>query len=74
MEPFFVPAVLLTKGTCSRQNKTEASYFKQLLFTEIGRDFMDAKWNNIVDRASVRISMVVLAFGAWLAISYSLMK
>jgi hypothetical protein len=39
MEPFFVPAVLLTKGTCSRQNKAEASYFKQILFTEIGRDF-----------------------------------
>ncbi len=35
---------------------------------------MDAKWNNVIDRASVRISMVVLAFGAWLAISYSLMK
>jgi hypothetical protein len=39
MEPFFVPAVLLTKGTCNRQNKAEASYFKQILFTEIGSDF-----------------------------------
>jgi hypothetical protein len=35
---------------------------------------MDAKWNDVIDRASVRISMVVVVFGAWLAISYSLMK
>jgi hypothetical protein len=35
---------------------------------------MDAKWNNVIDRASVRIGMVVLVFSAWLAISYSLLK
>jgi hypothetical protein len=34
---------------------------------------MDAKWNNVIDHAAVRISMVVVAFGAWLAISYSLL-
>jgi hypothetical protein len=74
MEPFFVPAVLLTKGTCNRQKKAEASYFKQILFTEIGSDFMDAKWNNIVDNAAVRMGAVIVVFGAWLAISYSLLK
>ena len=35
---------------------------------------MDAKWNDVIDRASVRISMMVVAFSAWLAISYSLLK
>jgi hypothetical protein len=44
------------------------------LFREIRSDFMDAKWNNIVDNAAVRISMVVVGFAAWLAISYSLLK
>jgi len=28
---------------------------------------MDAKWNNIVDNTMVRIAMVVVGFGAWLA-------
>jgi hypothetical protein len=35
---------------------------------------MDAKWNNVIDKASVRIGMVLVAFSAWLAISYSLLK
>ncbi len=34
---------------------------------------MDAKWNNVIDNGAVRISMVVVAFSAWLAISYSLL-
>lgn len=34
---------------------------------------MDAKWNNIVDNAAVRIAMVVAAFGAWFAIGYRLL-
>ena len=34
---------------------------------------MDAKWNNIVDNAVVRITMVVVGFGAWLAIGYTLL-
>jgi hypothetical protein len=34
---------------------------------------MDAKWNHIVDNAMVRIAMVVLVFGAWLAIGYGLL-
>ena len=34
---------------------------------------MDAKWNNIVDNTMVRIGMVVIGFGAWLAIGYGLL-
>lgn len=34
---------------------------------------MDAKWNKIVDNTGVRIAMLVVAFGAWLAISYGLL-
>ncbi len=34
---------------------------------------MDAKWNTIVDNTAVRIAMVVVGFGAWLAISYGLL-
>jgi hypothetical protein len=73
MEPFFVPVVLLTKGTCRRQKTTSASETKNFYETKSG-DFMDAKWNNIVDHAAVRISMVVVGFSAWLAIGYSLLK
>ncbi len=35
---------------------------------------MDAKWNNIVDNALVRTTLIVLGFGAWLAISYGLLS
>lgn len=34
---------------------------------------MDAKWNHIVDNTAVRITMIVVGFGAWLAISYELL-
>jgi len=34
---------------------------------------MDAKWNRIIDNLSVRTTLLVLGFGAWLAISYSLL-
>ena len=36
-------------------------------------EIMDAKWNNIVDNTMVRIGMVVVGFGAWLAIGYGLL-
>ena len=35
---------------------------------------MDAKWNNIVDNMAVRIGMVVVVFGAWVAVSYGLLS
>jgi hypothetical protein len=35
---------------------------------------MDAKWNNIVDNTMVRLAMVVIGFGAWLAIGYGLLS
>lgn len=35
---------------------------------------MDAKWNKVVDRLSVRTTLLVLGFGAWLAISYALLS
>jgi hypothetical protein len=34
---------------------------------------MDAKWNSVVDNMAVRISMVVIGFGAWFALGYSLL-
>jgi hypothetical protein len=34
---------------------------------------MDAKWNKVVDNVAVRTGMLVLGFGVWLAISYSLL-
>jgi len=34
---------------------------------------MDAKWNKVIDNLSVRATLLVLGFGAWLAISYSLL-
>jgi hypothetical protein len=37
-------------------------------------DFMDAKWNNVIDNTMVRIAMVVVGFGAWFAIGYGLMS
>ena len=35
---------------------------------------MSAKWNDVVDNTLVRIGMVVVAFGAWFAISYKLLS
>jgi hypothetical protein len=69
MEPIFMEDVLLTKSCndrqngCSTENKTD-------FFLE---DVMDAKWNNLVDNTMVRIAMVVVGFGAWLAIGYGLL-
>ena len=34
---------------------------------------MDAKWNNIADNTMVRIALVVVVFGAWLAVGYGLL-
>ena len=34
---------------------------------------MDAKWNKVVDNFAVRAGMLVLAFGAWLAIAYGVL-
>lgn len=34
---------------------------------------MDAKYNEFVDNAGVRLGMYVLGFGAWLAVSISLL-
>jgi hypothetical protein len=41
--------------------------------TDFSGGVMDAKWNNIVDNTMVRIAMVVVGFGAWLAIGYGLL-
>lgn len=60
--------VLLTKSCKHRQNG--CSTRKQTDFLE---DVMDAKWNNIVDNTMVRIGLVVVGFGAWLAIGYGLL-
>lgn len=34
---------------------------------------MDAKWNDIIDRFSVRVALLVIGFAIWLAISYALL-
>jgi hypothetical protein len=34
---------------------------------------MDAKWNKIIDKLSVRTVLLVLGFVAWFGISYGLM-
>ena len=52
--------VLLTKSCKARQ-------------TDSLEAVMDAKWNDIVDNTMVRIGMVVIGFGAWLAIGYGLL-
>lgn len=35
---------------------------------------MDPKWNTIVDNIAIRIGMVVVGFGVWLAVSYGLLS
>jgi len=34
---------------------------------------MDAKWNRVIDKLVVRTALLVMGFGAWLAISYGLL-
>ena len=67
MEPIFREDVLLTKSCKHRQRVAAREKAK------ISGDVMDAKWNNIVDNTMVRIAMVVVGFGAWLAIGYGLL-
>ena len=35
---------------------------------------MDARWNKVVDNIVVRITLIAVGFGAWLAVSYSLLS
>jgi hypothetical protein len=58
--------VLLTKSCKARQKDLQHK-------TNSLEAVMDAKWNNIVDNTMVRIAMVVVGFGAWLAIGYGLL-
>jgi hypothetical protein len=34
---------------------------------------VDAKWNNVIDRFSVRLLLLAVGFGVWLAISYGVL-
>ena len=34
---------------------------------------MDAKWNKIIDKLTVRTTLLILGFVAWLGISYGLL-
>jgi len=66
LEPIFFRDVLLTKGCWKRQkNQQQKGYLEAI---------MDAKWNKVIDNLSVRATLLVLGFGAWLAISYSLLS
>ena len=60
--------VLLTKS-CKHQSKRLQRERQNILPGGV----MDAKWNNVVDNTMVRIAMVVVGFGAWLAIGYGLL-
>ncbi len=33
---------------------------------------MDAKWNDIVDRTAVRLTLTMVGFGAWLLVAVAL--
>ena len=55
--------VLLTKEYRDRQKRQKASL-------EI---IMDAKWNDIIDRFSVRVALLAVGFAVWLAISYGVL-
>jgi hypothetical protein len=68
MEPIFREDVLLTKS-CKHQSNGFSAKDKW----NVSGGVMDAKWNNIVDNTMVRIAMVVVGFGAWLAIGYGLL-
>ena len=35
---------------------------------------MDAKWNKIIDKLTVRTALLLVGFGAWLAIGYGLLS
>jgi hypothetical protein len=34
---------------------------------------MDAKWNSVIDRFSVRVALLAAVFGVWLAVSYGVL-
>ena len=34
---------------------------------------MDAKWNDVIDRFSVRVALLAVGFGVWLAISVGIL-
>jgi hypothetical protein len=34
---------------------------------------MDAKWNDVIDKFSVRMALLTVVFGVWLAISYGVL-
>ncbi len=34
---------------------------------------MDAKWNDVIDKFSVRLALLAVFFGVWLAISYGVL-
>jgi hypothetical protein len=34
---------------------------------------MDAKWNDIIDRFTVRVALLAVGFAVWLAISYGVL-
>jgi hypothetical protein len=67
MEPIF------RGGRITNQELQTSSKRVQHEKNKISGGVMDAKWNNIVDNTMVRIAMVVVGFGAWLAIGYGLL-
>jgi hypothetical protein len=71
---------LLQKGTyfpgrriTNQELQTPVKRFQREDKRNFSGGVMNAKWNNIVDNTMVRIAMVVVGFGAWLAIGYGLL-
>jgi hypothetical protein len=68
-ETKFLYVRITNQRLMSSSNQTERSHSKGK-----AEDIMDAKWNHIVDNVVVRTTLIVLGFGAWLAISYGLLS
>ena len=64
MELNLFASVLLTKEYRTRQNSRTITYLEAI---------MDAKWNNIVDNMAVRLLLLAVGFGVWLAIGYGIL-
>ena len=53
-------------------NQTVAIQSKRV-WERTREEYMDAKWNSIIDNPAVRIAMVIVGFGVWFAVSYGLL-
>jgi hypothetical protein len=62
-----------SKQNRARKPKARPSGRKKQIKTQVEEDVVDAKWNNVIDRLSVRMLLLAVGFGVWLAISYGVL-